>query len=108
LSSGRRAQMSVRRTATDREVLDWLSDRLARFKMGFILEKRTVSALTRFEADLATLLRDAGVARALHCSGVALPALSQDGAIRLRGTLVMPSQAVDRLSLPSRFLLKRG
>ena len=35
-----------------------------------------------------------------------LPALAQDGSIADRTTLVMPSPAVERLALPSRFLLK--
>lgn len=106
VSSGGKAQTAVRRTATDREVMGWLTDRLTHFKMGVKPDARTVSALARFEADLATLLQDTGAARALKSAEVALPALAQDASIRERATLVMPSPAVERVVLPSRFLLK--
>ena len=43
---------------------------------------------------------------ALKAAEVTLPALAQDGSIADRTPLVMPSPAVERLALPSRFLLK--
>ena len=102
----RKAHMAIRRTATDREVMDWLNDRLTHFQMGVTRNARTSSALARFEADLATLLQDTGSARALKSADITLPALAQDCSIRERATLVMPSRAVERLALPSQFLLK--
>jgi hypothetical protein len=106
VSSGAKAHTAIRRTATDREVMNWLNGRLTQFQMGVTPDARIASAFAGFEADLATLLRDTGAARALTSAVIILPALAQDGSIRKRATLVMPSRAVERLALPSRFLLK--
>lgn len=106
VSSGGKARTAVRRSPTDQEVTDWLNDRLALFPASVTPDARTVLALGKFEADLATLLQDAGIARALKGADMTLPALAQDGSIQERTTLVMPDRAVERLALPTRFLLR--
>jgi hypothetical protein len=70
VSSRGKVHTTMRRTATDREVMDWLNDRLACLSMGVTPDARTVSALARFEADLVTLLQDTGAARALKSADI--------------------------------------
>lgn len=106
LSAGSRARTAIRRVPTDQEVVDWLNDRLALFPFGAIADARTVSALDKFEADVAVLLRETKIARALKAAAPALPALAQDDSIRERRGLAVPNRAVERLALPTRFLLK--
>jgi hypothetical protein len=108
VSAGGKARTVIRRSPTDQEVTHWLHDRLPLFPPGIKPDARIVSALARFEADLATLLQDAGTARALKGADASLPALAQDGSIEERAGLVMPGWAVERLALPSRFLLKHN
>lgn len=108
VSAGGKAHTALRRSPTDQEVADWLNDRLTLFSKEITPDARTVSALGRFESDLAALLQDAGTARALKSADASLPALAQDGSIRERTTLVMPDRAVERLALPARFLLKHN
>src|SRR5262249_47706275 len=103
-----KARTAIRRSPTDQEVIRWLHDRLRLFPPGIRPDARAVSALERFEAALATLLQDAGISRALKGAVASLPALAQDGLIRERAKLVTPSLTVERLALPSRFLLKRA
>ena len=105
VTAGGRARTAIRRSPTEEEVTDWLDSRLALFPPGMTTDARSVSALAKFEADLASLLQDAGTARILKGANVSLPTLAQDGSIRDRATLVTPSRAIDRLALPSRFLL---
>ncbi|MGH6778731.1 MAG: HNH endonuclease [Bradyrhizobium sp.] len=106
VSSGDKARRAIRRTPTNHEVSDWLNDRLALFPLGTAPDAQTISALAKFETDLATLLQDIGAAHALKSADMALPALAQDGSIYERATLVMSSHAVERLALPARYLLR--
>jgi len=80
--------MAIRRIPTDQEVTTWLNSRLAQFPLGIRPDAKKVSDLRKFESDLATLLRDASVARILRAADVTLPALAQDGSIWERATLV--------------------
>jgi hypothetical protein len=106
ISTRSKRRAPIRRTPTDQEITDWLNHKLAAFPVGTSPDEESIAALGRFESDLAVLLQDAGAARALRTAEVPLPALAQDGSIRERSTLVMPSQAVERLAMPCRVLLK--
>ncbi len=105
-SAGGKARTAIRRSPTAEEVTSWLHDRLALFPPDTRPDARTASELGRFEANLATLLQDGSTARILKGAAPSLPALAQDGSIHERAALVMPGRAVERLDLPSRYLLK--
>ncbi len=106
VTAGGKARMSIRRSPTEEELTDWLDSRLELFPSGMTPDTQSVSALAKFEADLVSLLQEAGVARILKGANVSLPAHAQDGSIQDRATLVTPGRAIDRLALPSRFLLR--
>lgn len=106
VSSGAKSRASIRRLPTEDEIGHWLDQQTAAFFVGETAGVSTIAALHRFEADLAILLKDAGLARLLKAADVILPALAQDGSIRQRTALVMPSRGIDRLTLRGRFLLK--
>ena len=101
-SDERSSAISLRKT----KLSNWFERRMAPFVPGDMPDADTVAALDRFEADLTTLLKNSGVARVLKAIGIALPALAQDGSIRQRTELVMPSRNNERLALRKRFLLK--
>jgi len=105
VSFGGRGRTAIRLQPNDQEVVGWLNDRLAHFPPGIEPDTQTVSALTRFETDLATLLEDKTIARVIKGTDANLPALAKDGSIQERAMLVIPSRANERLALPSRFLL---
>lgn len=105
-ASGKGRRTSIRRLPSHVEITGWLDSRLAAFESGEMADPHTVAALERFEADLTILLKDPGMARVLKAAKVALPARAQDGSIRQRNELVMPSRNIDRLALRGRFLLK--
>ena len=106
VSVGRRARTSIRRAPTGDEIADWLNARLAGFGIGSEPDAATAAALSRFEADVVILLKDAAMARPLKEAEAILPALARDGTIRPRAELVAPNPGNDRLALPGRFLLK--
>jgi len=106
VTSGRKARTALRHTPTQQEVEGWLDDWLSQFATVQAPAAAAISALSRFEAEIATLLQDTTIARTLKGANVRLPALAQDGSIRERATLVATSAAVQRLALPPRFLLK--
>ena len=105
--SGGRRRTSIRRLPSEEEIDDYIDRRMTRFAIGDILDADAITALNRFEADLARLLMDAGMRRVL--SGVDvddLPALAVDGSVQERSMLVEPSVAIGRLALRGQFLLK--
>lgn len=106
VSSGAKSRTSIRRLPTGDEIGHWLDQQTAAFFVGETANVSTIAALHRFEADLAILLKDAGIARLLKAADVTVPALAQDGSIRQRTALVMPARGIDRLALRARFLLK--
>lgn len=106
VSAGAKGRTSIRRLPTGDEIGHWLDQLMAAFFVGETADDSTIAALHRFEADLAILLKDAGIARLLKAAEVMLPALAQDGSIRQRTALVMPGRGIDRLALRGRFLLK--
>lgn len=106
VSIGSRARTSVRRTPTKDEIETWLDTHLARFEIGSQPDAATTHELRRFEELVSILLEDRSVAPLLKAVASALPALAQDGVIRLRTELVIPSSGNDRLALPDRFLLR--
>lgn len=106
VSASGKARTTIRRSPSEEEVTAWLNERLALFPPGGTPDAQTLTALRKFEADLAILLQDAVIARILKGANANLPALAQDGSIQERAALVMPSGAIDRLKLPVRFLLR--
>ena len=100
-------RMAIRSLPSDEEIDHWLDGRMAEFLIGDIPDTAAIASLDRFEADLAILLKDRGVKRVLSGAGVNLPALALDGTVQERTRLVKPSEPIDRLALPDRFLLKR-
>ena len=107
-TSGKKRRTSIRRVPLHDEISGWLERRRAPFVPGDMPDEDTITALKCFEADLAILLKDPGIARVLRGIEIALPALAQDGSIRLRAELVMPSTNIGRLALRGRFLLKKN
>jgi len=106
ISFGTKQRTSIRRIPTENEIEDWLGKRIAEFVVGQTPNAATVAALDRFEADLAVLLNDVGMARLLKATEVRLPALAQNGSIQQRTELVIPGRSNNRLALGDRFLLK--
>ena len=106
VTSSKKRRTFIRHIPSQDEISNWLGRRMAPFVPGDMPNVDTVAALDRFEADLTTLLKNSGVARVLRAIGIALPALAQDGSIRQRTELIMPSSNNERLALRKRFLLK--
>ncbi len=105
ISAGHRSRTSIRHAPSDQEVHGWQNDKLAEFSIGSFPDAANLRALKQFEDDLTVLIKDTGVARSLKAADMTLPALAQDGSIQERTGLVMPSRSVERITLPSRFLL---
>ncbi len=105
VSVGGQSRMSLRRAPSSDEVAHWLEARLARFKIGNQPDAATTDELHRFEADFSILYKDRVIATLLRAATVTLPALAQDGSIRLRKELVIPTVDNARLALPDRFML---
>ena len=103
--SGKKRRTSIRRVPSQEEITDWFDRRLAAFVPGETPDSGTIATLNSFEADLVVLLKDSGVARVLKTTAIDLLALAQDGSIRQRTELVMPSRNIERLALSGRFLL---
>ena len=76
VSAGRRARTSIRRAPTRVEIDGWLDARMTRFKVGEKPDAATTKDLSRFETDLAILLKDTAVARLLITTEVTLLALA--------------------------------
>ena len=106
VSVGGKARTSVRRRPSEAEVTDWINTQLARFEIEKQPSAIETKALRQFETDLSILLKDRSTTPLLKESGATLPALAQDGSIRQRSELVIPSPANKGLALPNRFLLK--
>ena len=103
---GGKARTSIRRTPTEDEIGSWLFANLTRFEFGKQPDAATAEALDRFEGHVSILLEDRTVAPLLMAAEPELPALAQDGTIRLRTELVLPGRGNDRLALPDQFLLR--
>jgi hypothetical protein len=106
ITSGGKGRTALRRSPSAQEVKDWLDHWSSQFGVEEAPASRTISALTKFEADVAALLQDTAIARVLKHEHVRLFALAQDRSIRERATLVATSRPIQRLALPPRFLLK--
>ena len=106
VSSSPKTHTSIRSKPTQEEVAHWLDSKLAEFAVGEKPSAATTEKLSRFEADLVTLLRDVSVAPLFKAAKPALPALAADGTVQLRSALVMSSPSIDRLALSSHLLLK--
>ena len=108
LVSAGRAETSIRHIPTENEISCWLDTWKTKFNVGEVTDVATTRELSRFEANLAFLLKEPAIEgllkKAVAPSG--LPALAQDGSIQERTALVMPGRNNDRLALPDRFLLK--
>lgn len=105
VSVGNRAHTSIRSVPTDDEVADWLNVRLTQFVLGITPDAETIKALHRFEDDLIILTKDKAIFPMLKALGETIPALSQDGSLQSRTSLVKPGQKNDQLALPKRFLI---
>lgn len=105
-ASGEKRRTSIRRVPSAEEIAAWFDARMASFVIGDRADAATSAALSRFEADIAVLLFDTGVARVLAAMDIDLPALAGDGTIGRRSELVVPSRNNERLALRARFLLR--
>ncbi len=108
VSSGKKRRTSIRRFPSQDEITDWIARRMAPFVPDDTPDADTITALKCFEADLTVLLKNPGIARMLDSVEITLPALAQDGSIRPREGLVLPSKNIERLALRKRFLLKNN
>jgi len=105
---GGRRKTSVRRVPSVEELQAWLERRSRHFSIGSEADSETKTALDRLEADLVALLKDQSTGRQFQQISTSLPTLAQDGSIRWRSELVVPSKHVDQLALPGRFVLASG
>ena len=103
---GKNRRTSIRLVPSLEEIGAWVNARLEQFVINETADSETIRALGVFEAEVATLLKNPGVARRLKQTGAILPALARDGSIRRRTKLVMPSRNIELLALSGRFLLK--
>lgn len=108
VSSGKKRRTSIRRFPSQDEITDWIARRMAPLVPDDTPDADTITALKCFEADLTVLLKNLGIARMLDSVEITLPALAQDGSIRPREGLVLPSKNIERLALRKRFLLKNN
>lgn len=108
VSSGKKRRTSIRRFPSQDEITDWIARRMAPLVPDDTPDADTITALKCFEADLTVLLKNPGIARMLDSVEITLPALAQDGSIRPREGLVLPSKNIERLALRKRFLLKNN
>lgn len=106
VSSGKKIRPSIRRSPSQDEIADWLEVRIAPLVPDDTPDADTIAALGCFDADLMILLKNPVIARMLNEAEMTLPALAQDGSIRPRKGLVLPSKNIERLALRKRFLLK--
>ena len=102
---GGRGKTGLRQLPTSGELKIWLERRISRFAIGATADIKTEAALDRLEAELLVLLKDQSVGRQLLQLSVSLPALAQDGTVQRRTDLIVRSKNIDRLALPSRFVL---
>ena len=107
-SSGKKRRTSIRCSPSQEEIADWLERRLAPLVPDDTPDADTITALKCFETDLTILLKNPVIARMLNSAEITLPALAQDGSIRPREGLVLPSKNIERLALRKRFLLKNN
>ena len=108
VSSDKKRRISIRRSPSQEEIADWLGRRIAPLVPDDTPDAATITALKCFEADLTILLKNPVIARMLNSVEITLPALAQDGSIRPREGLVLPSKNIERLALRKRFLLKNN
>ena len=101
---GKKNRTSIRRIPSQDEINNWLTETIKPFSIGKLPDK--IAALERLETNLIILLSDKGIARLIKKTGIALPALAQDGSIQCRNELVMPSKGNKRLQLLPQFMLK--
>ena len=106
LGGGRKT--AVRRVPTVEELVAWLNSKTSNFVIDSKADKETKAALDRFEADLIVLLKDQGISRQFQYISISLLTLAQDGSMRWRSGLVVPSKNVSQLALPGRFVLASG
>ena len=103
---GGKTRTSIRRVPSEGEIASWLDARVVEWEIGSAADAATTDKLRGFEDELTLLMEDTSIARLVKAARLTLPALAQDGSIRPRTTLVMPSHSNDRLGLPDRFMLK--
>ena len=106
VSVGRNARNAFRRVVTEDEIGHWVDTWMAEFEIGGNPGTATAERLSRFEDDLAVLVKDKAIARLLKAANVMIPTLAQDGSLQLRTTLVIPKRSNALLQLPGRFMLK--
>lgn len=106
VSFNKKRRTSIRRFPSQDEIADWIERRIAPLVPDDTPDADTIAALQCFEADLMILLKNSDIARMLNAAEMTLPALAQDGSIRPREGLVLPSKNIERLALRKRFLLK--
>lgn len=106
VSFGKKRRTSIRCFPSQDEIADWIERRIAPLVPDDTPDADTIVALQCFEADLMILLKNPVIARMLNAAEMTLPALAQDGSIRPREGLVLPSKNIERLALRKRFLLK--
>jgi len=98
---------ALRRVPTPEELSAWLESQLAALEEG-PADDEAAARLKRFEENVASLLGERSIAELVRQLDLELPALAQDGSIRMRSDLVLPSESVARLALPSRMLLAQS
>ena len=108
VSSGKKRRTSIRRFPSQDEITDWIARRMAPLVPDDTPDTDTITALKCFEVDLMILLKNPVIARMLNAAEMTLPALAQDGSIRMREKLVLLSKNIERLALRKRFLLKNN
>ena len=102
---GKKGRTSIRRIPSQEEINNWMNERVEPFLLGDMPKENIIVALKHFETDLTILLKNADIARLLRKTETVLPALAQDGSVRRRIELVMPSRDNERLSLLPRLVL---
>ena len=108
VSFGGKARASIRRVPNEAEINAWLGSRLADVALGEHPSADAAEALMGFETDVARLISDPQILGLLRAAAVPVPALAEDGSVRLRAKLVAPGRKIDLLALPRRLLLKDG
>lgn len=106
VSFGKKRRTSIRIFPSQDETADWIERRIAPLVPDDTPDAGTIAALKCLEADLMILLKYPAIDRMLNAAEMTLPALAQDGSIRPREELVLPSKNIERLALRKRFLLK--
>ncbi|MDA7981211.1 MAG: hypothetical protein MPJ82_01095, partial [Alphaproteobacteria bacterium] len=106
--SEKKRETLIRHNPNGEEIGAWLERRTAPFTPGEMADESIVTAMERLESDLTALLRDSEISLTIKKAEFSLPAIAQDGSVRLRKELVAPGKDNERLALSGRFLLENN